>query len=225
MLGKVFRIVGIVLLALTSVAVLLGGIGTFCVAFKPTEYGPVFAKIAPFQWLYILFVVAGVVIGIMGIVAMIRLIRGKHGAYRFAVITLVAGLITGIIHVVASRALRGSSMPADPIMWVNALTLLVFLLYLIPGVRNQVDSLKKDDHSSGLGAGAAMIVVGVITLTVQFWAGPTHMLDGINYADVWHYPLAVAGWSAMLGGLAILGRYVLAEPELEEIASPIAIGR
>lgn len=225
MLGKVFRIVGIVLLALTSVAVLLGGIGTYCVAFNPTGFGPLFAKIAPFQWLYILFVVAGVAIGILGIVAMIRLIKGKPGAYRLAVITLVAGLITGVIHVIASRALRGSSMPADPIMWVNALTLLVFLLYLVPSIRNQVDSPKKNDHSSSLGAGAAMIVVGVITLTVQFWAGPTHMLDGINYADVWHWPLAVAGWAATLGGLAIMGRYVLAEPELEEYASPIAIGK
>lgn len=225
MLGKVLRIVGIVLLALTSVAVLLGGIGTFCVAFKPTGYGPIFAPIARFQWLYILYVVTGVLFGVMGILATIALIKGKSNGYRQAITMLVLSLVVGIIHIISSRALRGSSQPADMIVYVNALTLLVFLLFRIPGIWNQIGFTKRDDHTTGFGTGVAMIVVGVITLTVQIWAGPTHMLDGINYADVWHLPLAIVGWALTLGGGIILGRYVLAEPELDEVVAPVAIGK
>lgn len=225
MLGKVLRIVGIVLLALTSVLVLVGGIGTYCVAFNPTGFGPIFAKIAPFQWLYILFVVAGVAIGVLGIVAMIRLIKGKPGSYRLAVITLVAGLITGVIHVIASRALRGSSMPADPIMWVNALTLAVFLLFRVPSIWNKVNFERKDDHTSGLGTAVAMIAIAPIILTVQWWAGPTHMLDGINYADVWHLPMAIVGWTLLLAGGAVIGRYILTDDATETALAPVVVAK
>ena len=225
MLGKILRIVGIILLALTSVAVLLGGIGTACVAFTPTGFGPTFAPIARFQWLYLFYVATGVIFGVMGIIATIALIRGKSNGYRQAVTMLVLSLVVGIIHIISSRALRGSSQPADMIVYVNAFTLLVFLLFRIPGIWDKVNFARRDDHTSGMGAGVAMIVTGAIILTVQIWAGPTHILDGINYADVWHWPLSIVGWALALGGGAIIGRYVLAEPEPAEVTVPAIAGK
>lgn len=210
MLGKVLRIVGIVLMAITAVFTLTGGIGTTCVALDATKYEGMEA-ISNYQWLYILYVVAGVLIGIAGIWAAVALVRSKTHAYRTAIMTLVAGVVIGGIHIATSRALRGKSMPVDFVVYTTLFTLTVFLIFRIPGVWNQFNR-SSDDDTSGMGAGVAMIVCGVVVLTVQYWAGPTHMISGINYADAWHSVLAVFGGGATLGGLLLLGNVVLRKP-------------
>ena len=68
--AKFLRFIGIVLMALTGGFTLLGGIGTTCAALFPTKYDSM-AALAPFQWLYFLFVLTGIVIGVMGIRAAI----------------------------------------------------------------------------------------------------------------------------------------------------------
>ncbi len=223
MFGKVLRIVGIVLMGITAVFNLLGGVGTSCVAIDATRYESMIA-LADFQWLYILYVVAGVVLGIMGIVATRALIKGKSNAYRLTMITLALSLVVGVVHILTSRALRGSSMPVDAVVYVTALTLVVFLLFRIPGIWNKVNLSRPDDHTSGLGAGVAMIVAGAIVLTVHIWAGPTHTINGVNYADVWRGPLMIIGWGLALAGAALLGRYTLTAPLPEERPSPVALG-
>jgi len=210
MFGKVLRIVGIVLLAITAVFTLTGGIGTTCVALDATKYDGMEA-ISKYQWLYIFYVAAGVVIGVMGLWATVGLIRAKANAYRTAMIALVAGVVVGVIHIATSRALRGKSMPVDFVVYATLVTLIVFLIFRIPGVWNQFNRAN-DDDTSGMGAGVAMIVCGIVVLTVQYWAGPTHMISGINYADVWHSVLAIFGWGATLGGVVILGKVVLGKP-------------
>ena len=82
MFGKILRIVGIVLLGITAVITLISGVGTTCVALDPVKYE--MEAIAPYQWLYILYVVAGLIIGVMGILAVIALIKSKPAAYRAA---------------------------------------------------------------------------------------------------------------------------------------------
>lgn len=202
MFGKLLRIVGLVLLAVTAVITLLSGIGTTCVALNPTKYN--MAAITPYQWLYILYVIAGIIIGVMGILATVALARSKPMAYRSALIALTLGLVTGGLHMATSRALRGSSMPLDFIVYATVVTLLYFLLLRIPGVWNQINLADKDDNTTGLGAGVAMIVGGIVVLTVQLWAGPTHVINGINYADVWHTQMTVVG-----GTLTVLGASLL----------------
>jgi hypothetical protein len=205
MLGKSLRILGIVLLGITAVITLLGGIGTTCVALNAAKYDGMEA-IAQYQWLYILYVILGIGIGILGIWATVLLIKGRSNAYRMALIALVSGLIIGSLHMVTSRALRGSSMPKDFIVYATALTLILFLLFRIPGIWNIVNPTGGEDNITGLGAGAALMVSGITVLTVQWWAGPTHIINGINYADVWHTQLAIVGWSALLlGGALLLG--------------------
>jgi hypothetical protein len=34
--------------------------------------------------------------------------------------------------------------------------------------------------------------------------GPTHTIDGVNYADVWHVQLQVVGWFLFAIGVAAL---------------------
>lgn len=220
MFGKILRIIGIILLGVTAVITLLGGIGTTCVALNAANYEGMEA-IAQYQWLYIFYVLSGIVIGALGIWVAVSLVRGKANAYRNTLIVLVAGLLIGGLHMTTSRALRGSSMPKDFIVYATGLTLIVFLLFRIPGIWQRIDMGGHNDSAAGLGAGAAFIVGGIATLTVQLWAGPTHIINGVNYADVWHTPLTIIGWLAVLLGVAVLGWFVLKEVERPLLAQPV----
>jgi len=74
-------------MSLTAAFTLMGNAGTSCVALNPAGFGDTFAPIAKFQWLYILFVFVTVAIGIMGVRAVVLLVKGKKNAYRYALIT------------------------------------------------------------------------------------------------------------------------------------------
>src|SRR5512147_1971365 len=95
--ARILRFVGIVLMALTGGFTLLGGIGTTCAALFPTKYETMTA-LAPFQWLYILFVLTGIAIGVWGILATVKLVRGTSDAYKMSLYTLIAGAVIGGIH-------------------------------------------------------------------------------------------------------------------------------
>ena len=96
--AKLMRIVGIVLMSLTAAFTLMGGAGTTCVALNPTGYEGKFAGIASFQWLWILFVLIGIAAGIMGVRAVVLLIKGSKKAYRATIIALLVGTIINAIH-------------------------------------------------------------------------------------------------------------------------------
>jgi uncharacterized membrane protein len=78
--AKLLRILGILLMSLTAAFTLMGGAGATCVALNPTGFGDTFAPIAQVQWLYILFVLLGVAIGVMGVRAVILLVKGTKKA-------------------------------------------------------------------------------------------------------------------------------------------------
>ena len=167
------RVIGIVLMSLTAAFTLLGGIGTTCVALNPTGFGGKFAGIAPFQWLYILFVIVTTAVGAWAVRVVVQLVRGEKGSYRRALIVLAAGILVGGVHTAASRSLRGSSMPVDMVVYTTILTLVVFLLFRLPGVRQQI-GLERGDGGGMKGQAAAAIALaatGLLTLTVQFLHG------------------------------------------------------
>ena len=202
--AKLLRIVGIVFMSLTAAFTLMGGAGTTCVALNPTGYDGKFAGIAPFQWLWILFVLVGVAAGIMGVRAIVLLVKGTKNAYRYALIALILGTALNAVHLFASRALRGSSMPVDGVLYTNVLTLIIFLLFRIPGVWQGVD-YEKPEREKKTGKQAAAIALGAtgfLALTIQFLMAPTHIIGGINYADVWHTTLTLIGLALILGGVA-----------------------
>ena len=203
MLAKILRFIGIVLMGLTAGFTLLGGAGTTCVALSPTAYDSM-AALAPFQWLYILFVLTGIALGIWGIRATILLIKGDEAAYRQAVYVLVSGTVIGLIHIAASRGLRGKSMPVDAVVYTTILTLAIFLIFRIPGVWQIVNFNRGNGKSNLPAGGAAAILLGILMLTIQYTMGPTHTWNGINYANAFYLLMSTVGMICLFSGLGLM---------------------
>jgi hypothetical protein len=203
---KFLRFIGILLMGLTAVLLLLAGIGTTCVVLGAENY-PSMVNLVDYKWLYQIFVVLTVLVGIYAIRATVSLVRKKANAYRQALVALSLGLLIGGIHMYASLSLRDSAAPVNFIFYINAFTLLVFLIFRIPGIWSKVDFSGEPDETDGdYTAGAALIIGGFLTLTVHLWAGRTHTWNGINYADAWHSQLAVVGWALITCGALFTGR-------------------
>jgi hypothetical protein len=191
-------------MSLTALFTLMGGAGTSCVALDPNGFGGRFAGIEPFQWLYIVFVVVTLAIGAMGIRAVVGLIRRRKNSYRDSLIALAAGAVVGIAHIAASRMLRGGSMPVDMVVYTTIVTLIVFLLFRAPGMRQRVD-FEAPEGGSGFGQHAAAIALaacGVLALTIQLLMAPTHTIAGVNYADAWHWAMTIVGIFLILAAWA-----------------------
>lgn len=204
--GKTLRFIGILLMGITALFTIAGGVGTTCVAFNPTGYGEKMAPIAEFQWLYILFVIVTTAIGIMAARAVYLLAKGRPNSYRYSIIALVLGIVVGGIHMVASRSLRGSSMPVDGVVYTTVLTLIVFLIFRIPKIWQGVDYASGNSKDEPpLAVSITLMVTGILTLTVQHWAGPTHTWDGTNWAAAFLITTTMLGIGQMLGGIALLG--------------------
>lgn len=199
--AKVLRFIGIVLMALTGGFTLLGGIGTSCAALFPTRFGSMVA-LAPFQWLYILFVLTGIAIGVWGIRATVKLVKGAPDSYKMSLQALVAGVAIGFIHIYMSRMLRGKSMPVDAVVYTTVLTLIVFLLFRIPGIWQAVNFDKGGSNRTA--GGAAAIILGALTLTIQHTMASTHTWGGVNYADAFNAGMTIAGIGLLLLGVGVL---------------------
>ncbi|MFN2112620.1 MAG: hypothetical protein ACK2TT_05850 [Anaerolineales bacterium] len=211
---KFLRLIGILMMGITAAVTLLGGVGTTCVALNPTNYESMKA-IASLQWLYILYVLIGVALGVLGIRATIWLAKGKAGGEKSALLVLIGGVVVGGIHMATSRALRGSSMPVDGVVYITVLTLVVFLLFELPKVKGMALFEKDSPDTGDKAGGITAIVIGLLVLGVQYWAGPTHLMDGVNYADAFHQALAAVGSCAVL-----LGSWQIARSHLPGRTAP-----
>ena len=207
-LAKFLRFIGIALMGLTAAFTLLGGAGTTCVAINPTGFGESMAPLAKFQWLYVLFVLAGVAIGVWGIRATIKLVRGTSDSYLTSIKALVAGAAVGGLHIYVSRLLRGKSMPVDAVVYTTILTLVIFLIFRIPGIWRAVNFDKgfSNGNTGGLAASITLILVGVSVLILPFMMTETHtfVAGGINWAATWSLPLNLIGFLLIVNGLGWL---------------------
>ncbi len=201
--AKFLRFIGILLMGLTGGFTLLGGIGTTCAALFPTKYESMTA-LAPFQWLYILFVVAGVALGVWGIWATIKLVKGTSDSYLMSLQALIAGVLIGGIHIYMSQMLRGKSMPVDAVVYTTVFTLAVFLILRIPFIWQGVDFSKGNTKSNLPAGGAAAIMLGLMTLTIQYTMGSTHTWGGVNYADAFNTSMMGIGIGLLLLGTGLL---------------------
>ena len=190
--AKFLRFIGIVLMGLTGGFTLLGGIGTTCAALFPTKWESM-AALAPFQWLYILFVVLGIAFGVWGIWATVKLVRGTSDSYSMSIQALVAGALIGGFHIYMSQLLRGKSMPVDAVVYTTVLTLAVFLLFRIPTIWQGVNFEKGEGKGNRMAGGAAAFLLGLLTLTIQYTMGPTHTWGGMNYADAFNTFMTAIG--------------------------------
>lgn len=202
------RVLGLVLLGLTVALTLLGGIGTSCVAFAAENFGPRMAALIPVKPIFQMLVVLSVGTGLFGLVATVRLGRGWRGAYRLTLIFLLAGLLTSGIQMYFSATLRGSTAPNNFRVYLTALTLVFMLALRLPGLWERTGFGGSGvSGAPGAGAGIALAITGLVTLTTPLWAGPSHMIDGANTVDVLLWPLILIG-----AGLLTAGVYALARP-------------
>jgi len=202
--AKFLRYIGIVLMGLTAGFTLLGGVGTSCVALNPTGFSESMAKLAPFQWLYILFVLTGIALGALGIRATVLLVKGTDKAYRDTLYVLIAGVVIGAIHILVSRLLRGSSMPVDAVVYTTVLTLVLFLFFRIPSIWQGVNFARGNAKSNGPAGGMAAILLGVLTLTIHYIMGSTHTWNGVNYADAFNISMTSIGIGCLLFGVGLM---------------------
>ena len=209
--GKIIRIVAIIMMGMTAAMNLLGGIGTTCAAFSSNVgYRLAFKELMDYRWLYQIFVVTTILIGLAGIWATVKLVRGGSNVYRDVLIILVIGTILGGIHYFTSMALRGKAAPANVKFYLNLLTLIVFLVFRIPGIWKNLDFNSpggKNETKSAVGMAA--IIIGILTLTIFAWAGPSHTFFQENWTYVLFVPLTVIGLGLTILGLWLFGRSVV----------------
>lgn len=213
--SKFLRFVGILFMSLTAAFTVLGGVGTSCAALFPTKWDSM-APLAPFQWLYILYVLVTTAIGVLGIRAVVMLVKGKPGGFKAAMTALVLGVVVGVIHILTSRSLRGSSMPVDAVVYITVLTLVIFLIFRIPSIWKGVDYTKAPRKESKKSSGAAAGIVGVLCLTIQFMMASTHTWSNVNYADAFHGAMTLIGTGLILIGATLFVSTLLPERAVEE---------
>ncbi len=206
--GRVFRAIGIIFFGLTTVMNLLGGVGTSCVAFFTSQYPPFVLLIEEgIQWLYQGLVITTVLTGLAGIWVFVALMRRKKNGYRSALIVLVIGSGLAGIQYFSSLQLFGKAAPANIKFYFNVITLVLFLIFLIPGVRERVkfftDEGGLDMNTTG---GLAAIVSGVILQTTGVWAGPSHTFQGENWVHLLQNELNLSGIILIIVGVAYLVR-------------------
>ena len=209
--GKIIRIGAIVLFGMTAAMTLLGGVGTSCVAFSNNKgFRMAFLELQDYRWLYKIFVVVTILVGLVGIWGLIKLIRGGQHAYCCAMLVLSNGCIITGIHFAASYVFReGEAAPANVVFFINLLTLIVFLLFLVPGIREKVDfSSQGGKNETRAAGGVAAIMAGSLTLTVFHWAGPSHSFTGPNWTYAFYLPLVLAGTALILWGIVLIGKAV-----------------
>lgn len=208
--GKVLRILALVLVGATAAVTLLGGIGTTCVAFNAEQYGKAFAAFIPYKSVYQLFVFASLSAGLIGIAAVVAMLRGSRWAFWWAIAAAVTGLGTAGIHMYYTSVLKGISFfaaaPVNMRFYVSAVTLGLLLIFRLPGLWRHVDFTLPWRSGGGktIGAGMAAMSVGLVTLSAPMWAAPNHVVDGYNLVYVLDVPLAIAGLVLTIGGLLLV---------------------
>jgi hypothetical protein len=203
-MNKVLRWIGIILMGLTAVFTILGGAGTTCVALAAEKYDSMVA-IVPYKWLYVIFVIATIAAGVAMARSVIMLVKRNPNAYRDTITSLVAGIVIGVIHMVVSRNLRGSSMPVDAVVYTAILTLIVFLLFKIPRIWAKVDYTQAPEGDNVSAGGAAAIISGLLAFTIQYWMAGTHTMNGgINYGDAFHTSMVIIGLGLVVGGIYLI---------------------
>jgi len=64
------------------------------------------------------------------------------------------------------------------------------------------------DNGKTAAGGMTSIVAGMLFLSVQMWAGPTHIIDSVNYADAFHAKMVVSGALLVILGVGLLGKSI-----------------
>ncbi len=223
--GKVLRTIGIIFFGLAVIMNLLGGIGTSCVAFLTEDYLTFSALINEGkQWLYQVLVVMTVAIALAGLWILFEMIKGRRKSFRNALIVLIIGTFLAGVQYFASLQLFGKAAPANIKFYCNLFALIIFLFFLIPGVRERVNYTRGNSGNANKAAGGlAAIMIGIFLLTTSFWAGPSHTHHGINWVHLLRTELMLSGMISIGVGAALLSRVITNVIGREEILIKLKI--
>ncbi len=206
--NRFLRTLMTVFLSLTAAVTLLGGIGTTCVAFKAENFGPKMATLVPVKPIFQILVFVSIAAAIYGIYSIVMLGKGRQKSYNMTLAFLLVGLISSGIQYYYSATLRGSTAPNNVRLYLTALTLVLFLLTRLPSVREKFnyESSNQGGGPAGLrsAGGAALVLCGLTTLTTPLWVQSSHVIAGVNTANVLLIPLLVAGALQITAGIALL---------------------
>jgi hypothetical protein len=88
-------------------------------------------------------------------------------------------------------------------VYTTLLTLIIFMIFKIPAIWQGVDFTKAKTSDNKKAGGAAAMMMGLFTLTVQYTMGATHTWGGVNYADAFNTSMTVIGIGLLLFGAGI----------------------
>ena len=94
-------------------------------------------------------------------------------------------------------------MFVDVVVYFTVLTLAIFLLFRIPYIWQGVNFSKSSTKSNLPAGGAAAIMLGILTLTIQYTMASTHTWGSVNYADVFNTSMTGIGVGLLLFGAGI----------------------
>ena len=208
---KALRVFAILMLGMTAAMNLLGGVGTYCAAFSNNVgYRMAFKAIMDYRWIYQIVMVTTIPTGLAGIMALVKLIKGKSDAIRFSMIVLIIGVFLGGTQFFTSLILRGAATPANVKFYINLATLILFVIIQLPGIKEQIGFTNPSEQSEKNAAGGLVaFLVGITTLTIFSWAGPSHTFFGENWVFVFEWPLIVIGTVLIVGGFLTVLREIL----------------
>jgi hypothetical protein len=195
---------GLILFAMAVLMNIFGGIGTSCVAFN-LEAFPKYSMIADYQWLWQSFVVVTTLIGFAGLIALIAMFKGRKGAFTASLIILILGAIVGGIHMGASDAIIGKAAPANVKFFANFAAMIYFIVLAFPGMKKFRDNFAQSTKTNKKNAaGVTSIIAGLVLITMPIWAGPSHMIGGVNLVNVLSTEIMVISIVLLAIGIAFI---------------------
>lgn len=202
--GKWLRIVAYIFFGLATAFTLMGGAGTSCAAFDPVGNG--FPQLEQYKLIYQQFVITGLIAGVVELVALYLLIRGNRGSHGYAILSILASLLINQIHIVSSKVLGGVPQPVYMVFGLNLLALLILLVCLVPPIARyaKLEDPARNKRDAAKGIAATMIACGLGIITAPFWGGPSHTINGFNYANAWPVAINLIGFGLLIGGIVIL---------------------
>ena len=89
--------------------------------------------------------------------------------------------------------------------YANVITLLLFLILRLPGLRERVDfSRASSSDDNAMAGGLAAIVVRATVHTTELWVGTSQIIGASNWVRVLRMPLLAGGTLLVVSGLALL---------------------
>jgi hypothetical protein len=204
--SKIPRTIAVALLGFAVAFAALGAWGTICVAWNAEAWSS-FVALAPFKWVYQILVYINAAAAIAGAVVVYAVLRGERWSFTGSIGILLIYLTTAAAQMSLTSTLKHISFYSTPptnIRFYTTVTVLVFFLSLKLTSRKSEVFSRAGSSSMRMSAGLCMIVAGFTPLTVFFWIGSSHIVDGHNLVSVFEVPLILGGGALSLIGMSLL---------------------